>query len=50
MKSDMKGKKCEKCKKGKYEETSQLDDLKGVLHCIKCGHEIDRYTINYDRK
>jgi uncharacterized protein (DUF305 family) len=42
---DMKGKKCTSCKKGKYEETSQMDDLEGVLHCTKCGTEIERYTI-----
>ena len=41
---DMKGKKCEKCKKGTYEETNQMDDLKGVLHCTKCGDEIERYA------
>ena len=40
---DMMGKKCKKCKKGKYKETSQMDDLKGVLHCDKCGDEIERY-------
>jgi hypothetical protein len=40
---DMMGKKCEKCKKGKYKETSQLDDLEGVLHCSKCGDKVERY-------
>ena len=40
---DMAGKKCKKCKKGTYKETSQMDDLKGVLHCDKCNDEIDRW-------
>jgi len=40
---DNKNIKCIKCGKGTYIETSQLDDLKGVLHCSKCGHEIKRY-------
>lgn len=42
-KVDMNGKVCKKCKKGKYKETSQMDDLKGVLHCDKCGEETERY-------
>lgn len=41
---DNMGKKCKKCGKGIYKETSQLDDLKGVLNCNKCDHEIDRYS------
>lgn len=41
---DMTGKKCAKCKKGTYGETSQFDDMDGKLHCRKCGHEIARYT------
>ena len=41
--SDLKGKKCKSCKKGKYKETSQLDDLNGVLHCDSCGEEVNRY-------
>jgi hypothetical protein len=40
----MKGKKCTNCKKGKYGETSQLDDLEGVLHCTNCGEKTDRYV------
>jgi hypothetical protein len=36
-------KKCKKCHKGHYKEMYQLDDLKGVLHCDKCDHEIERY-------
>ena len=40
----MKGKKCTKCKKGTYKETSQMDDLKGVLHCDKCNDETERYV------
>lgn len=34
---DMKGKKCTACKKGTYQETSQHDDMDGVLHCDKCN-------------
>ena len=39
---DMLGKKCEACKKGKYQETSIHDDWDGMLHCNKCGHETKR--------
>jgi hypothetical protein len=42
---DMNGKVCKKCKKGKYKETSHMDDLEGVLHCDKCGEETERYII-----
>ena len=41
---DMTGKKCKKCKKGKYKETSIHDDMDGVLHCSKCGDKIKRYS------
>jgi transcription elongation factor Elf1 len=44
-KVDMKGKTCVKCKKGKYNETSIQDDMHGVLHCDKCGHETKRWAI-----
>jgi len=40
---DMKGKKCKKCKKGYYEETSIHDDWDGTLHCDKCGDETKRH-------
>jgi len=40
---DMMGKKCKTCGKGVYKETSHMDDMKGVLHCSKCGAEINRY-------
>ena len=40
---DMKGKKCTTCKKGTYEETSQHDDMDGVLHCTKCRKEVKRH-------
>jgi hypothetical protein len=40
---DMTGKKCEKCKKGTYKETGIQDDMHGVLHCDKCGTEVNRY-------
>lgn len=40
---DMTGKKCTACKKGTYEETSQHDDMDGVLHCTKCRKEVKRH-------
>lgn len=40
---DMMGKKCKTCGKGVYKETSLMDDMKGVLHCNKCGAETERY-------
>jgi len=40
---DMTGKKCTTCKKGTYQETSQMDDMDGVLHCTNCGKKIKRY-------
>lgn len=52
--ADNKGEKCKKCGKGIYLETHQLDDLKGVVHCNTCGHEIERYMEtdkkDYDKK
>ena len=44
-KEDMSGKTCKKCKKGKYVETSQHDDMKGVLHCSKCGSGTKRWAL-----
>jgi ribosomal protein L37AE/L43A len=40
---DMTGQTCEKCKRGKYQETSIHDDMDGVLHCTKCGTKVDRW-------
>lgn len=42
--TDMTGKKCKKkgCG-GKYKETSQMDDMDGVLHCSKCNDRVQRY-------
>ena len=40
---DMKGKKCTSCKKGTYQETSQMDDMDGVIHCTKCGKGVKRH-------
>ena len=40
---DMTGKKCTSCKKGTYQETSQMDDMDGVLHCTKCNKEVKRH-------
>lgn len=42
---DVKGKKCEVCGKGTYKETSQMDDMRGTLHCSKCDKMVDRYKI-----
>jgi len=42
-KTDMTGKRCSKCGKGKYKETSYHDDMDGVLHCTKCGQEVPRW-------
>ena len=42
-KGDMKGKKCTSCKKGTYQETSQMDDMDGVVHCTKCGKGVKRH-------
>jgi DNA-directed RNA polymerase subunit RPC12/RpoP len=40
---DMMNKKCLKCGKGKYVETSIYDDWDGKLHCDKCNHEVIRH-------
>ncbi len=42
---DMTGQTCEKCKRGKYQERSQHDDMQGKVTC-KCGHRVDRWK-NY---
>jgi hypothetical protein len=39
---DMTGQTCEKCKRGKYQERSQHDDMQGKVTC-KCGHRVDRW-------
>ena len=39
----MTDKKCDKCKKGKYMETSLYDDINGVLHCKNCDDKINRW-------
>jgi hypothetical protein len=41
---DMTGKICRNCHKGAYQETSQFDDMDGVLHCPKCGDETKRWV------
>ena len=43
-KTDMSGKTCKKCHKGKYHETSQQDDIDGVLHCTNCGAGTKRWV------
>jgi DNA-directed RNA polymerase subunit M/transcription elongation factor TFIIS len=40
---DMYNKKCLKCGKGMYVETSINDDWDGVLHCSSCGAVTKRY-------
>ena len=40
---DMKGMKCTSCKKGTYQETSQMDDMDGIVHCTKCGKGVKRH-------
>lgn len=48
---DMTGKKCTACKKGTYQETSQHDDMDGVLHCTKCNKSVKRHqTANPNKK
>jgi hypothetical protein len=42
-KTDMTGKTCEKCGQGKYKETTQHDDMDGVLHCTNCNKKVDRW-------
>lgn len=44
--TDMTGRTCEKCKEGDYQETSQHDDMDGVLHCTKCNNKTKRWK-NY---
>ena len=44
-KIDMTNKTCTKCHKGKYHETSQHDDMHGVLHCTKCGTQVKRWKV-----
>ena len=36
-------KKCEKCKKGTYQEMSIHDDLEGKVTCNKCKNRVNRY-------
>jgi hypothetical protein len=43
---DMKGKECEVCGKGTYQDESYMDDLKGILHCTNCDEKILRYPQN----
>lgn len=45
---DLKGKSCEKCKKGKYEETSIEDDWGGWLHCSNCNTRVKRWKTDED--
>jgi len=45
---DMKDKKCMSCEKGTFIETSQFDDVDGVLHCSNCGRRITRWLVPPD--
>lgn len=40
---DLRGKTHKGCG-GKFDETSQMDDMDGVLHCKKCEKKVDRYV------
>ena len=40
---DLTGTVCIYCELGIFKENHLLDDLKGVLHCNRCGKEIERY-------
>lgn len=43
-KADLMGASCKSCGTGKYKETSQMDDMDGVLHCTSCGEKVDRHS------
>lgn len=45
---DMTGTNCTKCKKDKYQERSQHDDMDGKVTC-SCGHRVSRWK-NYTEK
>lgn len=47
MLKDNRGKKCRKCKKGKYKETCLMDDLSGTLHCDTCNTQVSRWEAGY---
>jgi hypothetical protein len=40
---DLVGRDCTSCGRGEYGETSIQDDMRGVLHCLVCGHEVQRH-------
>ncbi len=39
----MYGELCLECKVGTFQETTQYDDMAGVVHCPNCGYEINRW-------
>jgi hypothetical protein len=41
---DYMNKKCKRCLGGYYSETSPLDDIQGVLHCVVCNHQVKRWN------
>jgi len=45
---DVTGKKCVKCKKGTYGETSLYSDWHGTRSCSSCGHTLPRYSTKDD--
>ena len=44
--TDMLGLRCRKCRKDKYTESSQFDDMDGCVTC-SCGHRVARYPENH---
>lgn len=42
--TDRTGTSCQRCAKGVYRETSVMDDISGVLHCVACGHQVRRWS------
>lgn len=44
--TDMLGLRCRKCRKDKYTESSQFDDMDGCVTC-SCGHRVARYPKNH---
>jgi len=48
MKKDLLGEVCKSCALGWYKETSVMDDINGVLHCMNCHIKVDRYVEDED--
>ena len=41
---------CEKCHIGRYIETGFFDDMDGLLHCERCGHQVKRHPVYTDKE